>query len=47
MRVQESNGRKFVTLPKYECQLAGIVKGDFVIVSYNERGNLEVRKVKK
>ena len=40
-----TNGHPFVYLPKDKAKMAKLSKGDEVDVSFNERGNLEVRKM--
>ena len=43
----QNNGSQFtVTVPKEYIVQAGLGKGDVVTVSFNERGNLELKKVK-
>jgi len=45
VKVQETGGQFFITIPReYVAQLKW-AKGDVVTVSFNERGNLELKRV--
>ena len=44
-KVQVSKGRFSITLPLEFVAQAQLSKGDVVTVSFNERGNLELKKV--
>lgn len=46
-KLQFNNQAYSITLPKVMIQQAGWEKGDTLTVSFNERGNLEIRKVMK
>lgn len=42
----QNNGKNYtIVLPKVMVQQAGWVKGDCLSVSFNDKGNLEIRKV--
>jgi len=46
-KIQESKGRWSITLPVEFVLQAQLQKGDVVTVSFNERGNLELKKLKR
>jgi antitoxin component of MazEF toxin-antitoxin module len=46
-KVQLFKGRYSITIPQEYVQQAQWVKGDTVTVSFNERGNIELKKVKQ
>ena len=45
VKLQEVKDRFFITIPKEYIQQAGWKKGEVVTVSFNERGNIEIKKV--
>jgi len=45
--VQFQNGRYFVSIPREKAKRMRIKKGDVVDWDFNERGNLELTKLKK
>ena len=45
-KIQYNQNQYTVTIPKEYVEQAGLKKGDVVTVSFNERGNLELKKVK-
>lgn len=47
VKIQEIKGRFFVSIPKEYIHQSNLKKGDVVTVSYNERGNLELQKLKR
>ena len=47
VKIQASKGRFSATIPKDIIEQAGLSKGDNVSVSFNERGNIEIRKITK
>ena len=47
VKIQEIQGRYFVSIPKEYIQQAKMAKGDTLTVSYNERENIELSKVNK
>jgi hypothetical protein len=46
-KLQYNNGQYTITISKEYVQQAGWVKGDVLTQSFNERGNLELKKVKQ
>jgi bifunctional DNA-binding transcriptional regulator/antitoxin component of YhaV-PrlF toxin-antitoxin module len=42
-KIQYNNQQYTVTIPKEFIEQAGIKKGDVATVSFNERGNIELR----
>lgn len=44
--IQESQGRFSITIPTDYIIQAGLEKGAHVTISFNERGNLEIKKLK-
>lgn len=46
VKVQINNGQFKVTIPTVHAKQAGYTKGTKVSVNFNERGNLELIKVK-
>ena len=44
-KIQIINKQLFIYLPKDKVKFAKLSKGDEVDVSFNERGNLEIRKI--
>lgn len=46
MKIQESKGRFSISIPKEIVQQAGLSKGSIVSVNFNERGNIEIKKLK-
>lgn len=46
VKLQYNKQQYSITIPKEFVKQAGLDKGDIVTVSFNERGNLEIRKVK-
>jgi len=47
VKIQNVKDRFFVTVPKEYAEQAGLSKGDTMTWSFNERGNLELAKVKR
>ena len=47
VKIQEVKDRFFITLPKEYVAQAKWKKGTEVTVSFNERGNLELKKVER
>ena len=47
VKLQLVKDRYFVTIPKEYVQQAKLKKGDPLTVSFNERGNLELKKVER
>lgn len=47
VKLQYTNGQHTVTIPREYVMQAGLQKGDVLTVSFNERGNLEFKKVKQ
>jgi hypothetical protein len=45
-KIQEKSNQFTVTIPLSIIRLGSYKKGDEVAISYNERGNIEVQKVK-
>lgn len=43
-RIQESAGKFTITLPREMVRLRGWVKGQEVLLTWNERGNIEIRE---
>ena len=46
VRLQESKGRYFVTIPKEIIIKKKWKKGTILVVSFNERGNVEIMDTK-
>ena len=46
-KLQFNNSQYTVTIPKEYVEQAGLKKGDTLTISFNERGNLELSKVKR
>ena len=46
VKLQQHKRQFFVTIPKVYVDQAKLKKGDDITVSFNERGNLELAKVK-
>ena len=46
VRLQESKGRYFVTIPKEIIMKKKWKKGEILVVSFNERGNVEIMDTK-
>lgn len=46
VKIQYNKNQYTITIPKEYISQAGLSKGDSVTVSFNERGNLELMKVK-
>ena len=46
VRLQESKGRYFVTIPKEIIAKKKWKKGIMLVVSFNERGNVEIMDTK-
>ena len=44
-KIQESKGRFSLTIPKEYIEQCNLRRGDKLTVSYNERGNLELKKI--
>lgn len=47
VKIQYNKRQYSVTIPREYIDQARLEKGDVVTVSFNERGNLEIAKVKK
>jgi antitoxin component of MazEF toxin-antitoxin module len=47
VKIQEYKNQYFVTIPKDYVEQAKWSKGDSLTVSFNERGNIELKKVEK
>lgn len=45
-KIQYNKNQYTITLPKEYVEQAGLNKGDVCTINFNERGNLEIRKVK-
>ena len=45
MKVQESNGRFWITIPKTKMKIKGWGKGQEVDWSFDKDGNLEIQEV--
>ncbi len=45
-KIQYNKSQFTLTIPKPYIDQAGWKKGDVITVSFNERGNLELKKVK-
>jgi bifunctional DNA-binding transcriptional regulator/antitoxin component of YhaV-PrlF toxin-antitoxin module len=45
-KIQFNQKQFTLTIPKEYIEQAGLKKGDIVTVSFNERGNLEIKKLK-
>ena len=46
-KIQNNNNQYTITIPKEYIQQTGLQKGDTMTVSFNERGNLELKKVNR
>jgi len=46
VKIQYNKSQYTITIPKEYIEQAGLSKGDLVTVSFNERGNLELRRVR-
>jgi hypothetical protein len=46
-RLQESAGRFSLTIPQEIVHEKKWQRGQELVISYNERGNLEIREIKK
>ncbi len=46
VKIQYNKSQYTVTIPKEYISQAGLNKGDTVTISFNERGNLELKKLK-
>ena len=46
VKLQYNNKQYFITIPKEYVEQAGLEKGSVLTVSFNERGNIELKKVK-
>jgi len=46
VKIQYNKNQYTITIPTEYIQQANLVKGDRVTISFNERGNLELKKVK-
>ena len=42
MKIQEIKGRKFIGIPKVLADQKGWVKGQELLLIFNERGNIEI-----
>ena len=47
VKIQQSGDTFMVTVPGEIMRMAGLEKGDILNWSFNERGNMELRKGKK
>lgn len=47
VKIQHNGSQFTVTIPSEYATQAGLEKGSVVTVSFNERGNLELKKVNK
>jgi len=47
VKIQESNNRLFLTIPKEYAELLKLSKGDKLLPFVNDKGNLEYRKIEK
>ena len=47
VKLQESNGQFFITIPKEYVQRMKWKKGDVLIININERKNIELENMKK
>ena len=47
VKLQQNKRQYTITIPKVYAEQAKIQKGDDLTISFNERGNLELAKVKK
>ena len=45
-KIQYNQKQFSITIPKEYIEQAQLKKGDVVTISFNERGNLELRKLK-
>jgi len=45
VKLQELKGRFFISIPKEYVKQTKLEKGDSLTISFNERGNLELKKV--
>jgi len=47
VKLQKNKRQYTITIPKVYIEQAKIKKGDDLTISFNERGNLELAKVKR
>lgn len=47
VKLQEVNGRYFLTIPKEYVAEKGWVKGQVIVIGYDQNGNLILKDVKK
>jgi hypothetical protein len=45
--LQEVNGRFFLSIPKEYVKWKKWIKGEELVIDFNERGNLEIKEVKR
>jgi hypothetical protein len=46
VKLQEVNGRFFLSMPKELVKWKKWIKGQELVIGFNERGNLEISEVK-
>ena len=47
VKIQYNKCQYTITIPKEYIEQANLTKGESVTISFNERGNLEIAKIRK